>query len=366
MKDQPVAEELIAFSNGIRLSIRQWIGLAVFGVVFVVAAPSVWERIETFSVEPDYRIPHDLSNDYWLYARYARVAGEQGDAVVIGDSVVWGEYVTPEATLSHYLNQHLAGKRFANLGLGGAHQLALTGLVTHYASAVKDTTVVLQCNPLWMSSARRDLRDDSAEEFNHPRLIPRFSPRVPRYREEISGRLSVLVEQRFPFNQWTNHLQQVYYDRSPIPAWTIAHPYDNPVQPLTRGLPALDRQRRTEELPWYKTGNAKVDFAWFEQRDQSLQLQAFKEVAEVLKRRGNRVFVLVGPLNEHMLADESLKRYQKVKTWIKDWLEEQQIAYVIPPPLASEQYGDMSHPLAAGYEALARQLAREPFLQKAP
>jgi hypothetical protein len=86
----------------------------------------------------------------------------------------------------------------------------------------------------------------------------------------------------------------------------------------------------------------------------------------VLKRRGNRVFVLVGPLNEHMLADESLKRYQKVKTWIKDWLEEQQIAYVIPTPLASEQYGDMSHPLAAGYEALARQLAREPFLQKAP
>ena len=282
--------------------------------------------------------------------RYARLAAEQGDAVIIGDSVVWGEYVTPEGTLSHYLNRQ-GGQHFANLGLGGAHQLALIGLVTHYASAIENTTVVLQCNPLWMSSraprsARRLGRGVQSSPAHSAVLAARAALSGGDFRPACrAGRSS------FPFNQWTNHIQQAYYDRGPIPAWTIVHPYEIPFTPLTRGLPALDHNRRSEELPWFKTGKAKTHFEWFDEREQSLQFRAFKEVVEVLKRRGNRVFVLVGPLNEHMLADDSLRRYEKVKTWIKEWLEQREIAHAMPPALASEQYGDMSHPLAAGYAA---------------
>ena len=36
---------------------------------------------------------------------------------------------------------------------------------------------------------------------------------------------------------WTKHLQQAYFDRSDIPTWTVEHPYDNPLVPVTRGLP---------------------------------------------------------------------------------------------------------------------------------
>ena len=82
---------------------------------------------ETFRSDPDYRIPHDLSNDYWLYDRDTRAAARQNEILLIGDSVIWGEYVTRQETLAHYLNE-LAGKeRYANLGLDGAHPLALAG-----------------------------------------------------------------------------------------------------------------------------------------------------------------------------------------------------------------------------------------------
>ena len=155
---KPIDDEPIAFSNSIRLSAGQWLGIGLFAVMFALVVPTLWERVEPFSLEPDYRTPHELSNDYWLYARYARLAAEQYDAVIIGDSVVWGEYVTPEGTLSHYLNKDVGQARYANLGLGGAHQLALSGLVEHYARAIENKIVVLQCNPLWMASRKLDLQ----------------------------------------------------------------------------------------------------------------------------------------------------------------------------------------------------------------
>ena len=34
----------IALSNGIRLTGREWLGLAVFAIVIVVFAPSLWRR----------------------------------------------------------------------------------------------------------------------------------------------------------------------------------------------------------------------------------------------------------------------------------------------------------------------------------
>src|SRR5712664_3346153 len=91
-----------ARSNAIRLTGWQWIGVAVFEALLILCAPSAWQRVERFDLEPDYRIPKDLSNDYWLYSRYAEQAGAAYDTLLLGDSVIWGEYVTREQTLSHY------------------------------------------------------------------------------------------------------------------------------------------------------------------------------------------------------------------------------------------------------------------------
>jgi hypothetical protein len=359
----PAKEEPLAFSNAMRLSPRQWLGVGLFAVLLIAAASPLWKRVEPFPLEADYRIPHDLKEDYWLYERFADLAAAEHDTIVLGDSVVWGVYVTRQQTLSHYLNDLAHKERCVNLGLVGAHPLALGGLIEHYAQSVTGKTVLLQCNPLWMTSPVFDLQDErKPDEIFHPRLLPQFSPRIPRYNDQISPRLGIVVEQHLAFSGWTIHLQQAYYNQNDIPGWTLDHPCENPFEPLTRGLPPSDNVLRQEAKPWFARGVAKQDFPWLDM-DTSLQWAAFQRSVEMLQRRGNRVFVLVGPFNEHMLTPKSLERYQKVKGTITAWLQAKDIPHLAPAALPSEQYGDASHPLAAGYEALARQLLNEPFFQ---
>ena len=95
--------DVTTFSNAIRLTGRQWLIVGLFTAPLLVA-PSVWKQYEPLTLEPDYRMPHDLSNDYWLYERYVGLAARQYETLLLGDSVVWGEYVTREGTLSHHLN----------------------------------------------------------------------------------------------------------------------------------------------------------------------------------------------------------------------------------------------------------------------
>jgi hypothetical protein len=342
-------------SNAVWLTGWQWIGVGLFTLAMVVFTPSLWKQVEKFDLEPDYRIPHDLSNDYWLYERYTELAAGQYDTLLIGDSFVWGEYVTREQTLSHYLNEQAGRERFANLGLDGAYPLALNGLVEHYARALSGKNVILFCNLLWMNSPRADMQDIDPSNINHPRLVPQF---IPIYL--ASEKIGVLVEQRLPFNSWANHLQQVYYDQTDIPSWTMEHwttehPEDNPVKPLTRGLPPSDNTLRHPPEPWYKSGIIKQDYPWVDP-ETSLQWRAFQQVVEVLERRGNRVFVLVGPFNEHLLREKNIPAYRKWKSTVEAWLREKGVAYTAPQPLPSELYADASHPLADGYALLARQI----------
>jgi hypothetical protein len=350
-----------AFSNAIRLDGRQWLIVALFAAMLFLL-PSFWKEHEPLTLEADYRIPDDLSNDYWLYERVADLAAKQYDTVLLGDSVIWGEYVTGKGTLSHYLNQLAGQQRYANLGLDGAHPLALEGLVRYYAGSIRGKNVILHCNPLWLTSPQSDLQDPKSPKFYHPRLVPQFVPPIPSYQEEITNRLGVVVEQHVPLSSWTTHLQHAYYDHTDIPSWTVEHPYENPAQRLTHGLPPTDDKLRHASRPWYASGSGidRQSYPWID-LDSSLQWQAFQRVVELLQRRGNRVFVLVGPFNEHLLnirrQRESLWRYWEIKAAIGQWLQEHQVPHLVPPPLPSKEYGDASHPLAAGYELLARQLA---------
>ena len=343
------------FSNAVRLDGRQWAGVAAFALAMLAFTPALWCRFERFDPGPDYRIPYDLSNDYWLYDRYSRLAAARHETLLIGDSVVWGQYVTPDQTLSHALNALSGTERFANLGLDGAHPAALAGLLEHYAGGVQGKRVLLQCNPLWLSSPRHDLREHEEFQFNHPRLVPQFRPRIPCYKEAISPRIGVLVEQRVPFLSWANHLQQAYFDRIDIPSWTLEHPYDDPLLPIRHGLPPPDRVLRHEPVPWTERGITRQDFPWVDLQT-SLQWSSFLRAIDILQGRGNTVVVLVGPFNEHMLTDASLERYRKVKSDIEDRLRARGVAFLAPPALTSAQYGDASHPLEAGYATLARQL----------
>jgi hypothetical protein len=248
--------------------------------------------------------------------------------------------------------------------LDGAHPLALHGLIEHYAAGVMGKNVVLHCNPMWMREPKTDLQDEAAE-VNHPRLVPQFAPNIRAYKEEVSPRLGILVEQRLPFTKWTSHLQQAYFRTdvpNDIPTWTLAHPYADPLQPLRKDLPPSDNRLRHLPQPWFKSGITKQDFPWVD-LETSLQWQAFQRTVKLLQERGNRVYVLVGPFNEHLLKPESLQRYEEIKGGIVAWLEAQQIPHLAPSPLPSEDYGDASHPLASGYARLASLLLNEPFFK---
>ncbi len=150
---------------------------------------------------PDYRVPYSLGNDYWNYARTCREVATGDRTLVVGDSVIWGHYVAGGETLSHYLNERIGAARFANLGLDGVHPAALCGLVEHYGTAIQRRQVVLNCNLLWLSSARHDLSTDKEFAFNHPALVPQFWPKIPCYRAPLSEQAGRRRRAELPFSR---------------------------------------------------------------------------------------------------------------------------------------------------------------------
>lgn len=344
-------------SNCFRLTLRQWLLVFVISSLIVAVTPRLWTGYETFAVEPDFRMPYELSNDYWLYQRYAGLASEKYETVLLGDSVIWGQFVTREHTLSHYLNEVSGAERFGNLGLDGAHPIALEGLVDHYAESLRGKQIVLLFNPLWITSDKADLQCDEEIAINHPRLLPQFSPSLRCYREAASPRIGIAVEQRLAFNSWANHLQMAYFEKSEIPAWTLTHPYDS----LTRALstpPLLnDVKQRHDFKSWMERGVERQNFPFVDLAN-SQQWKAFQRIVQTLQTRGNKVTVCIGPLNEHMLEDESLEKYRRLKVEMETWLKGRQVTYCMPHVLPSELYADLSHPLDRGYFLLAKELVK--------
>src|SRR5205085_5043984 len=101
----PASPEVPFGVNEVRLNARQWLVAFLVLLTVILCVPRLWTRIERFDTGPDYRIPYDLSKDYWLYSRRMRQVSARDKIIVLGDSVIWGEYVAPDGTLSHFLNR---------------------------------------------------------------------------------------------------------------------------------------------------------------------------------------------------------------------------------------------------------------------
>jgi hypothetical protein len=355
---EPKTEEEVPFaSNEVRLSVRQWLAAAVILAVLYYFVPAVWERIEPFAPGPDYRIPYRLADDYWMYDRYCRAVCKPEKTLVIGDSVVWGHYVGKDQTLSHFLNQLSAADRFVNLGVDGTHPAAMAGLLDVHGRKIANRDVILHCNLLWMSSTRHDLSIKKEFAFNHARLVPQFRPRIPCYRESLGGRLRIVIERRLSVFEWVRHLSIAYFDNSDLPRWTMQNPYANPAAAVTLELPSPDEPPIPKPVaePWTAQGINRTNFPWVP-LDESFQWSRFKQALDTLRARGNRVFVLVGPLNEHMLTEKSLKTYTQRKAEVAAWLAANHVPHYVPEALPTDTYADASHPLADGYRILAERL----------
>jgi lysophospholipase L1-like esterase len=347
-------------SSAVRLSAAQWLVAGAIVAAFMLLAPTLWEKAEPFAPGADYRLPYSLSSDYWLYSRYARATAAASDRVlVIGDSVIWGQYVANDQTLSHYLSREAGGgARLANLGLDGAHPVALAGLLQYYGGDIAGRRVLLHCNLLWTASKKHDLQEKKEFRFNHPALVPQFVPEIPCYAETFSRRLSIAIDRRAPFSAWANHLRVAYLGQADLAAWTLQHPYENPVEALWPDLPRNDDRPQHDAAPWTERGIQRQSFAWVD-LDGSLQWRCFRRTVEILRERGNQVFVLIGPFNEHMLEDANRAVYAERKRTVEAWLRENGVPCLAPDALPSHLYADASHPLSDGYALLARRLVED-------
>lgn len=365
--------------NAMRLSARQWLAVAAIVMLVLSVTPWLWKKIERFDTGADYRIPYAISKDYWLYERRLdRLAPT--DIAMIGDSVIWGEYVRPDGTLSHFLGEQSGQPgKFVNAGVNGLFPLAFEGLVGDYASAIRNRKLIVHLNLLWMSSPKADLSTSKEERFNHADLVAQFGPRIPCYKADFNHRLSVTVERHFTFMQWANHLQIAYFGQKNILAWTLddegASPpelpnaYKNPLQQITLTVPpepAADPERgpaSPRHKPWSTTGEGTTRFEWVAP-DLSLQWAAFQRLVKLLQSRGNDVLVVVGPFNEHSMSAENRPAFRRLRDGAAEWLTQNRIAHVIPEPLPSALYADASHPLTEGYRMLAARLIRDATFQK--
>jgi len=342
-------------SNAVRLSIREWCALFVILGLATFLAGGLWKRIEAFNPPVDYRIPYGLSEDYWLFGRYCGWLSKENKTPVFGDSFVWGQYVGREESLTHFLNQKAGSERFANAGLDGTHPMALSGLIEHYCADVRNRDVILHLNLLWLSSQQADLQMERELHFNHPRLVPQFTPRIPSYKEPISGRLGTVMARYMPVFDWVRHVQAVYFEDTDLGRWTLRHPYDDPLSQITLDLPESGEGRDRGAQPWFVDGQGGQKLPWVEM-ETSLQWLGFQRVIEVLRSRGNRVYVIIGPLNEHMLTPSNAEVYRGMLGDAEAWLMDNGLAYSRLPLLPSESYADLSHPHAPGYASLAEQI----------
>ena len=379
---KPAAIPVIAietrFVNAMRLSARNWLAVAAIVTVVLLATPPLWKKVERFEPGPDYRIPYGLSKDYWLYERrLERITST--NVAVIGDSVIWGEYVRSDGTLSHFLSRQSGQPgKFVNAGVNGLFPLAFEGLLRHYGEPLRQRKVILHCNMLWMSSPKADLHTEKEERFNHADLVPQFSPRIPCYKADLNHRLAAVVERHFTFSQWANHLQIAYFGQKNILTWTLEeddstpphypNAFKNPWAQITLRVPSErgdDSDRgpgSARHKPWSTTGDGSTRFAWVE-LDQSLQWGAFQRLVKLLQSRGNDVLVVVGPFNEHIMAEENRPVFGRRRDGIVDWLTKNHVQHVVPAALPGLLYADASHPLTEGYQVLANHLYDDAIFQ---
>jgi hypothetical protein len=362
----PVPAEPTFGVNEMRLGASQWLAVLAIVAAFVLTAPRLWTHVEQFDTGSDYRIPYQLSKDYWLYQRWLTERSDPQQVAVIGDSVVWGEYVSRDGTLTHFLSAESARPdRFVNAGMNGLFPLALEGLIEHYARSLHDRKVILHSNVLWMSSPQADLSDDQEQVFNHSRLVPQFRPHLPPYRADAAERLSVLIERHVGFFPWVGHLQSAYFDQQSIPDWTLEAARTRHASRLLAlevpGELENDPQRGLQSprhRPWTASGGQPTHFEWVA-LDTSMQWAAFQRLVRLLRQRGNDVLVIVGPFNEHMIAPAQRPPFHGLRDGIAAWLASEGVPSIVPPILASLLYADASHPLTEGYAELARQISHD-------
>lgn len=340
----------------LRLSPWEWVAVLIGAAGLLVAVPSMELKGRSTAVEPDYRIPYALSHRYRLYRHYTTLAALQYPALIVGDSVVWGQCAPRDRTLSHHLNEQICTPCFANAGLDAMHPIALEGLLEFHAPAITRKNVIIQFNPLWLMQQGQSTTPSGEPLANRPNLVPRLVGGSPGSRQVLVESAWSRLAKIEPIRAWTD---QVLGSQMDFLSWSITHPYENPTTVLTTPLPPSEDTFPQRLVAWNSGADAPLLSCSWTQPLKHGQWLAFERILDRLEIRGDRVLVVVGPMNEHMMTPESRQSYRSFIAAVGDRLRARRTAFTVPPVLASDRYADLCHPLAEGYEELARQLIRD-------
>ena len=144
---------------------------------------------------------------------------------------------------------------------------------------------------------------------------------------------------------WIEHLQNDFFDQRSILRWTLEdnggdppeypNVYKNPLSQISLKVPSAPNQdplrgpQSPRHKPWSTSAHGLTSFDWVNS-DSSLQWKAFQRVTRILRARGNDVLILLGPFNEHMLAEQSRPAYRRLRQDVRAWLEREKVPAVAP------------------------------------
>jgi hypothetical protein len=126
------------------------------------------------------------------------------------------------------------------------------------------------------------------------------------------------------------------------------------------GTPVM-KEKQGLGTPWSsRDGGDKIDDP-FLPPDGSVQWECYLEALKLLKDKGNRVFVLLGPYNTYNLTDKSRACFFSMMAAVKQKLDELGYPYFDSTRdlLPSREYADKSHMLKNGHVLLARAMVKD-------
>ena len=344
----------IEHTNGLWLKPWEWAAvLAVTLIVVWGVLPSWHARYLKIDLPKDFRLSYKLRDDYLLYRSVAAKAVESHPALFIGDSVVWGMYVKNDHTLPAILNAKCGGEEIGNLAVDGLHPVVMETLVRKYGKDICDRVVYVYLNPLWMTSPLYDLSGDGELAINHPRLLPQFAGKPACYHVSFDDRCKAVWERMIDFEALLHHVRVAFLDNKDVKNHLAKQP-DKPLcKQLSLNIEPLEAGHSNDsKITWEDAGIAEQDWPWVP-LDESRQWRSYLNTLELLKKRGNTVIAVVGTVNPFMQTAASLEKYHALRADVLKRLKDAGYKTVDLPELPSEEYGDASHPLAAGYERLA-------------
>ena len=315
----------------------------VTGFFCLYLLPWMCFRAEKLETPSRFRLAYRFRDDYLTWRRAAAQTAEKHRVLFIGDSVIWGMFADNNSTLPALAN---AG----NLAIDGLHPVAMAGLLRHYRPGnLTGRRIYLYWNPLWLNTPASDLTAAGKGSVNHPRLLPQLDCNLKAYSGSFSDRCNAVFERLSPLPGLLHHWRVKCFANQDFKAVIAANPASFPVSALLSPCRPAETETGNGTKTWKQGGITKQDWQWVGIAE-SRQWQAFIGVVSLLRENGNEVCVLAGRVNPYLQTDASLARYRAMRQNALNDLQARQIEYLDLPELASEQYADASHPLAAGYQ----------------